>query len=767
MLWSLSLGLAIHVLFAQEPPPSKALSRCGQDEACQAKVHLEASIANRRAGKTALADTQLQQVKAKLQGLREGVAAARRADPAKAIQLLDSAVDLERSMGAGAVKEEDLRTLGSLHAAKGRIERDDKDLEQAGKSFNAAIVQFQSAGDVSGEARATALLATTRTTADKRAADHLARRSALLGAASNDVPAQAAALKTMADARGSGRDAAFLRKRAISMVEASKAPPAEVDADLKSAFGVSTGMVYRETARDLVEQGRFAEMVDVLDRLKVQELRHVIDPGVLSRGELKLAGAEAAAARKWEEVSSGLATLATERARLLKKPKKAAGDDQRLQELDRELTTRGEGFDSALGEVRSAPPAAVTPEAFSSIWTVLEDLPGSVALYSAVLEDRTMVALISPGETTAFYSKVGAKEVRSRVQKLRAAIRDRSRLPLAEARAVYEVLFPPGLEDALKRLHATTLVWSLDGVLRYVPLPALHDGRGFLVDRFAQVTLTPGTYFRVAEARKAQWTALAAGVSDAPAGYSPLPEVVNELSGLVGNPPARRGILAGAPLLNSAFTRDGLVKQLEQPRDVLHIATHYAFSPAGGSGSYLLLGDGTRLPLTDFEQITKKARARFQLVTLSACESGLARDAAVPEEIAGVEVEGLANIAQRNGAAAVLATLWSVADRSTAELLVDFYRRREGPKGLSKAAALQQAQKAMLHGEVPREAVAATGGSGAAGEAAPRGCSCSLFRIDEGDEERGGVRVGGKPEAPGGFTHPFYWAPFVLVGNWQ
>ena len=82
----------------------------------------------------------------------------------------------------------------------------------------------------------------------------------------------------------------------------------------------------------------------------------------------------------------------------------------------------------------------------------------------------------------------------------------------------------------------------------------------------------------------------------------------------------------------------------------------------------------------------------------------------------GSSFEGLGALFQYKGASAVLGTLWAVADGSTAELMQKFYANRGEQRKMSKAQALQEAQKAML--------------------------------------------------ASDKWRHPYYWAGFVLMGNW-
>ena len=122
-------------------------------------------------------------------------------------------------------------------------------------------------------------------------------------------------------------------------------------------------------------------------------------------------------------------------------------------------------------------------------------------------------------------------------------------------------------------------------------------------------------------------------------------------------------------------------------------------------------------------------------MTLSACET------AVGGGGRGSEVEGLAVTAQLKGAKAVLATLWPVADVSTGLFMQHFYRLREA-RQLTKTEALRQVQLAFINGSL-------RGRDGAARGARASGTPAS---------------TSANPDAP--FAHPFYWAPFVLMGNW-
>ena len=128
-------------------------------------------------------------------------------------------------------------------------------------------------------------------------------------------------------------------------------------------------------------------------------------------------------------------------------------------------------------------------------------------------------------------------------------------------------------------------------------------------------------------------------------------------------------------------------------------------------------------------------------MTLSACQTGVGGG----KDANGREIEGLGVLAQKQGAKGVIATLWPVADTSTAQLMQSFYRLREEQK-LTKAEALRQAQLALLSGRVGAGGTAERGG-----------------RVRTADGQQA-VAFVPDPNAP--FAHPYYWAPFILMGNW-
>lgn len=161
-------------------------------------------------------------------------------------------------------------------------------------------------------------------------------------------------------------------------------------------------------------------------------------------------------------------------------------------------------------------------------------------------------------------------------------------------------------------------------------------------------------------------------------------------------------------LLDQSFTNRAFQNQIgSTPSVIVHLATHGQFS-SNAENTFILTWDG-RINVKQLDQLLRSREGNnkpIELLVLSACQTATGdRRAAL----------GMAGVAVRSGARSTLASLWSVSDRSTASLMIEFYRQLSKP-GITRAEALRRAQVDLLH---------------------------------QND-----------------YTSPYYWAPFVLLGNW-
>jgi CHAT domain-containing protein len=263
-----------------------------------------------------------------------------------------------------------------------------------------------------------------------------------------------------------------------------------------------------------------------------------------------------------------------------------------------------------------------------------------------------------------------------------------------------------------------TLVFVNDGLLRGLPMAALHDGEKYLIEQFAVAT-TPSLTLTDPQQlnRPTALSALLMGMSESSQiegrVLKELPAVAQEISTVAERLPNHD------VLLNENFSVAALKSALAQ-RDyrILHMATHgtFGFDPVD---NYIVTGasDGTSgfnetLSISELDSLVRSvndpAREPIELLTLTACETAIGDSRSTL---------GLAGVAIRGGVRSAIATLWSISDDSSAEVISRFYEKLQQP-GLTKAEALQQAQIAMIK-------------------------SNSVVN-----------------------QHPYRWAPFLLIGNW-
>jgi CHAT domain-containing protein len=350
--------------------------------------------------------------------------------------------------------------------------------------------------------------------------------------------------------------------------------------------------------------------------------------------------------------------------------------------------------------------------------------------------------LVTPAGTAAYKSPVKRVDLNRKVMEFRKVLESPQSDPKPLAQELYHLVIPPSLAEDLRGAGAETLMWELDGALRYLPLAALHDGNAYLIETYRLAVFTPASNANLTQAPQTSWKIAGFGVTQShevkdsrgeSIHFEALPGVEREMKALIAEEGKSNGVMPGELMLDAAFTESAMRTALRRGDPVIHIASHFQFEPGDNSNSFLLLGDGTSLSLkeidTNLNQFTK-----VDLLTLSACNTGLGDNGD------GREVESFGVLAQQKGAGAVVASLWSVSDESTSRLMEQFYRLRQENPGMLKAEALRQAQLYLLKG-VP------LGGQ-------PSG-------------ERG-VRLPDSfgPQAPHDYSHPYFWAPFFLMGNW-
>jgi CHAT domain-containing protein/predicted negative regulator of RcsB-dependent stress response len=297
----------------------------------------------------------------------------------------------------------------------------------------------------------------------------------------------------------------------------------------------------------------------------------------------------------------------------------------------------------------------------------------SAAITSIILKDKTYLLLQMPdGSLHRYPIDIEAEQLNQKIEQWRWNLENSwNNQYREESQSLYELLIRP-LESTLAAYHPKTLVFINDGILRNVPMAALHDGRQFLVEKYA-IANSVGLKF-TNEVISPDREALSFGLTVAKAPFKvPLPNVAPETK-------AVQQMLGGSRFLNEKFTARNFERQMEnKDYSIIHLATHGKF--AGSLENTFIQAFDRSIPLLELERLLNQRQSPIQLLAFSACQTAGGNDRAVL---------GLAGVSVRSGVRTALGTLWSVSDATIAESVEDFYRFWNS--GLSLSEALRQAQ---------------------------------------------------------------------------
>lgn len=299
----------------------------------------------------------------------------------------------------------------------------------------------------------------------------------------------------------------------------------------------------------------------------------------------------------------------------------------------------------------------------------------AVAINTIILPQTTYLLLQLPDGSIRSYSvPISAQALTKLIEQWRSHLEDPFNWQyLAQSQALYDLLIRP-LETDLEAVKPKTLIFVGDKLLRNVPMAALHDGKQFLVEKYAITASLGLDLTSVGNKLSGDIQPLAFGLSEAkPPFEDDLPYVDLELKEI-------EAIAGGKQFYNGQFTWENFRKQLltnESP--IIHLATHGRFS---GSTERSFIQTYDRLVnLTELESLFNQRQQPIELLVLSACQTAAGNDRST---------FGIAGIAIRTLTKSVLASLWFNNDAASVDLIADFYDNLK--QGMTKAEALRQAQ---------------------------------------------------------------------------
>ena len=562
----------------------------------------------------------------------------------------------------------------------------------------------------------------------------------------------------------------FYGKRAVNSIQSLRSKLTDLDKDLQKSFMINKKTVFRKLASTLFKEGRFSEAMQVWRMLKEEEYFEFIG-GYNLRSEKSDSNANLAintndsvrggAAAKSQQLKTNksiqkkrplseqyilgqynkiLPNLINLKSNYRFKCKKIdARNSIECNELKRDIDLAGKALSSFLSskDEKIHKNIAIVKDRrnLSNLLAdnIIKDYSPVIIIYICceneldivLITKEISIVVIEKNKTTDLNNVIARYE--KNFQNFKKGLIDQ----LIEYKdidkhinefkqlthEIYNIIIKP-IDTFLDQAETQMIMFSLDGRLHNFPISALYDGNNYFVENYCLSIYYPDSKASLKDKSSDKWKASAFGAStfinhsDLP----DLPNVKNELDGI------QRHIKGINRFENEDFTKINMRNELdkENKNPVFHIASHFIVKNEIDQ-SYLALGNGEKILMNELNPKNESESALFnfnnvELLTLSACNTAFSEQGTF---------ESFGKYTISLGVKSTLATLWQVADTSTALFMEYFYCFHE--KNITKAKALQKAQISFINREINEY--------------------CPMI-----------------PDAI--YSHPYFWAPFVLMGNW-
>ena len=536
-------------------------------------------------------------------------------------------------------------------------------------------------------------------------------------------------------------------KQSVNMREGIRQDLQKLPREQQASYTQTVADSYRNLASLLLEKNRVMEALQVLDLLKVQELQDYVRnvQNEKDKAKIELFPQEQKIIQDYTAIQAPVIRLGTELADLRKLQTRTSTQQQRIQEIEKIQAQTNQQMSEFLKSPavlalsqqiqQTAPQQNLTLSAYKDLQTRLNRLGKRIALfYTLVLDDRLELVLLPPGKPPIRRSvAIKRTELEKMIQTFRQDLQDPNSQVKETAQKLYSQLIKP-IESELQQADVQSIIYAPDGQMRYIPLAALYDGKKWLTERY-QINYLTALALTKLEPESTNVPRVLAGAFtqgnySVQAGgqtfnFQGLRFAKTEVEGL------GKAIPNTTKLFDKAFNRDAILSQIKN-YSIVHMATHAVFVKGAPENSFILMGDGNRINLKEIEEWKLPD---VTLVVLSACQTALGGELGN-----GLEILGFGYQLQRTGVRASIASLWEVSDGGTQTLMDALYAGLKSGK-MTKAEALHQAQVALITGKNQSS-----------------GKTRTSVRLTPGNS-------GQNAPISRNLSHPYYWSPFILIGN--
>jgi CHAT domain-containing protein len=519
-------------------------------------------------------------------------------------------------------------------------------------------------------------------------------------------------------AQGKKADAIAAYQRAIATIETHRTQVAGGEQEQQRFFEGKLSSYY-SMVELLIEQNKLSGAFAYAERTKARALLDV-----LHSGRVVVTKAMTETERERERaLNNALVSLNTQ---IFRESQRKQPDATRLADLKTQLDKKRleyEAFLTGLYAVHrdlQAQRGAAQPVTLTQLnQTLFVQQPNLCLLSYVVGENEILLFALTRGKNgqtsatlNAYRLPVKQKELSERVEKFRVLCATDGTVYKHHARTLYQQILAPAEKELTGKTHVVIVP---DGVLHTMPFQALIDARGkHLIEKRA-VSYAPSVtaLTKMAELNvkrenvKRERDLVAFGRPSLQEGISDLPATEEEVKAIAK-------MFNTQPVIGKDATEARAKAEMDKARYV-HFATHGLLNEASPMYSAVAFakGDVNEDGLLHAQELVSMDLTA-ELVVLSACETAQGRIGK------GEGIIGLTWALFVAGSPSSVVTQWKVSNESTSELMVEFYKRlqrkmEKTPSAIGKAEALRQAQLKLMK-----------------------------------DGKHG---------------HPFFWAPFVLIGD--
>lgn len=344
--------------------------------------------------------------------------------------------------------------------------------------------------------------------------------------------------------------------------------------------------------------------------------------------------------------------------------------------------------------------------------------PQTAIINSLMFQEKTAIIIILPGQSIKIHwIKQNKANIIENIAQFRQNLLD-GFLTLGDydtslSETLYSQIIRP-FETDLQEYDVKNLVFIQDSPFRPIPMAALHDGKQFLIEKYA-VSTTPSLSLTFLQKRTlSDNKTLILGVTEES-------QIDGQIFPSLDNIPLEIATISQQfpnhqLLVNQQFNPQTLTQTLDNADySIIHIATHAQFGTIPDD-TFLVAGNNDKIAIKSLEntlRLLESGSNSVELLTLTACET------AEGDERSAL---GLAGVAIQAGVQSAIASLWPVSDQSTLQLILAFYDNLIN-SGVNKAEALREAQIQLIQAQ-------------------------------------------SNPDINNQYSHPVYWSSFILIGNW-